>query len=86
MEGNEEYIGGSARTFEESFRKHLQATSPIYDHFNTTGHTTKLENFSIVGRGGPKPHEADERINIHKGQQSIPEQKYRQIPSASHMG
>ena len=26
------------------------------------------------------------RINIHKGQQSIPEQKYRQILSASHIG
>ena len=22
----------------------------IYDHFNTTGHATTLENFSIVGR------------------------------------
>ena len=24
--------------------------SPIYDHYNITGHETNIENFSIVGR------------------------------------
>ena len=47
---NEEYIGESAKTFGERFKEHLKAPSPIYDHFNTTGHTTTRENFSIVGR------------------------------------
>ena len=50
LECNEEYIGESARTFGERFREHLKAPSPIYDHSNITGHTTTLENFSIVGR------------------------------------
>ena len=52
LECNEEYIGESARTFGERFRDHLKAPSPIYDHYNITGHTTKLENFNIVGREG----------------------------------
>ena len=47
---DEEYIGEPSRTFEERFKEHLKATFPIYDHFNSTGHTTTLENFSIVGR------------------------------------
>ena len=31
-------------------KEHLKAPSPIYDHFNITGHTTTIDNFSIVGR------------------------------------
>ena len=47
---DEEYIGEISRTFGERFKEHLKAPSPIYDHSNTTGHTTSLESFSIVGR------------------------------------
>ena len=47
---NKKYIGESSRTFGERLKEHLKAPSPIYDHFNTTGHTTILENFNIVGR------------------------------------
>ena len=50
LECDEEYIGESARTYGERFREHLKAASPIYDHSNITGHTTALDNFSIVGR------------------------------------
>ena len=50
VECNEEYIGESARTFEERFREHLKCPSPIYDHSNITGHSTTLDNLSIVGR------------------------------------
>ena len=50
VECNEEYVGESSRTFGERFKEHLKPPSPIYDHFNTMGHTTILENFSIVGR------------------------------------
>ena len=50
VECNEEYIGVSSRTFGERVKEHLKHPSPIYDHFNTTGHTTTLENFSLVGR------------------------------------
>ena len=49
---NEAYIGESSRTFGERFKEDLKASSSIYDHFNTTCHTTTLENFSIVGREG----------------------------------
>ena len=51
LECDEEYIGETSRTFAERYKEHLQAPSPIYDHSNTTAHTTSLENFSIVGRG-----------------------------------
>ena len=59
MECDEEYIGESARTFSERFKEHLKHPSPIYDHSNITGHNTTLDNFSIVGEGGSKLHEAD---------------------------
>ena len=39
-ECDDEYIGESARTFEERFKEHLKAPSPIYEHDNTTGHKT----------------------------------------------
>ena len=50
VECDEEYIGESSRTFGERFKEHQKAPSPIYDHYNITGHNMKLENFSIVGK------------------------------------
>ena len=50
VEFDEEYIGESSRTFGEMFKEHLKTPSPIYDHFNNTGHNITLENFGIVGR------------------------------------
>ena len=50
LECDKEYIGETSRTFGERYKEHLKAPSPIHDHSNTTGHTTSLENFSIVGR------------------------------------
>ena len=47
---DDEYIEESSRTFGERFREHLKAPSPRYDHYNTTAHSTTIENFSIVGR------------------------------------
>ena len=47
---DDEYIGESSRTFGERFKEHLKAPSPIHDHYNTTGYSTTIENFSIVGR------------------------------------
>ena len=55
VECDKEYIGESARTFGERFKEHQKAPSPIYDHYNITGHNIKLENFSIVGERGPEP-------------------------------
>ena len=50
VECNEEYIGESSRKFRERFKEHLKAPSPIYDHFNTTGHSITIENFNILGK------------------------------------
>ena len=50
VECDEEYIGESSRTLGERFKEHQKAPSPIFDHFNTTGHNIHVENFNIVGR------------------------------------
>ena len=81
---DEEYIGESSRVFGERFKEHQKAPSPIFDHTNTTGHNIDVDNFSIVGR--PEPQKSNKRSIVHKGQQSIPEYKHRQIPPATHMG
>ena len=47
-ECDDEYIGESARTFEERFKEHLKAPSPIYEHDITTGHKTSVENFKSL--------------------------------------
>ena len=46
----DEYIGDSSRTCGERFKEHQMAPSPIYDHYNTTGHKINIENFRIVGK------------------------------------
>ena len=50
LECDEEYIGETSRTFGERYKEHLKAPSPIYDHYNISGHNVTLNNFSIVGR------------------------------------
>ena len=50
-ECDDECIGESARTFEERYREHLKAPSPIFEHQNVTGHTF-VETFKIIGREG----------------------------------
>ena len=50
VECDEDYIGESSRTFGERFKEHQKAPSPIFDHYNTTGHSISVENFNIVGR------------------------------------
>ena len=50
LECDEQYIAETARTFGERFKEHLKAPSPIDDNSNITGHTSTLENFSILGR------------------------------------
>ena len=47
---DEEYIGESARNFEERFKEPLEAPSPIHDHINTSGHSVTIDNFSVLGR------------------------------------
>ena len=50
VECDEEYIGESSRTFGERFKEHQKVPSPIYDHYNISGHMISIDNFSIVGR------------------------------------
>ena len=50
VECDEEYIRESARKFGERFKEHLKAPSPIHDHFNISGLTVTIEDFSILGR------------------------------------
>ena len=47
---DDEYIGESARNFEERLKEHLKAPAPIHDHLNISGHTVTIDNFSILGR------------------------------------
>ena len=47
----EEYIGESAGTFVERFKEHQKAPSPIFDNCKISGHSMKINNFTIVGRG-----------------------------------
>ena len=54
VECDEKSIGGSSRTFGERFKEHLKTTSPIYDHFNITSHSSTIDNFSIVEREDEK--------------------------------
>ena len=42
-ECDDEYIGESARTFEERYKEHLKEPSPIFEQQNITGHTTTVE-------------------------------------------
>ena len=85
VECNEAYIGESSRTFGARFREHLKAPSPICEHFNITGHTTTLENFSKVVREDQNLMRLrKESIYIRVNSPSL-NKKYRQIPSASHM-
>ena len=47
---NEEYIGESWRTFEERYKEHLKAPSPICIHQSNSGNETTMDNFKIIGR------------------------------------
>ena len=44
------YIGETGICFGERYKEHLMASSPIFNHFQTTGHNITLDNFTIVGR------------------------------------
>ena len=48
----DEYIGESSRTYGERYKEHSKALSPIFEHQNSTGHTTSVENFNTIGREG----------------------------------
>ena len=47
---NEEYIGETSRTFGERYKEHFKEPSSIYEHSNILGHSTNLDNFTIIGR------------------------------------
>ena len=49
LQCDQEYIGESARTFEERLKEHLREPFPIYEHANKLGHLTSVDKFSILG-------------------------------------
>ena len=49
---DEEYIGGTSRTFGERYKEHLKAPSAIHHHSSQTGHPSSHNNFQIIGREG----------------------------------
>ena len=65
IEYDDEYFGESARLFEERYKEHLKASSPIFEHQNITGHTT-VENFKNCREGGSKYGQGHNRSNIHQ--------------------
>ena len=44
------YIGESGRIFEDRYKEHLKAPSPIHLHTTTTGHPVSPYCFSVVDR------------------------------------
>ena len=86
VECDEEYIRESARTFAERFKEHLKAPSPIYDHYNTCGHTVTIDNFSIVGREDQNLMRTIKEVLYIRVNNLSLNKKHRQIPFATHMG
>ena len=64
MECDQVYIGESSRTFGGKFKECLKAPSPIYDHFNTTGLTITIDNFSKVEREDQNLIRTIKEVNI----------------------
>ena len=85
-ECDEEYIGESARTFDERFKEHLKAPSPIYEHDNTTGHKTTVDNFKIIGREGHGISRNHPGGHLYQSKQPYTEQKCGKIQPATYLG
>ena len=86
VECDEEYIGESSRTFGERFKEKPEVPSPIFEHFNTTGHSISVDNFNIVGREDQSLRRAiKEALYIRVNNTSL-NRKHWQIPSATYMG
>ena len=86
VECDEEYIDESERTFAERFKEHLKVPSPIYNHYNTSGHNVTIENFSIVGREDQNLMRNIKKALYIRVNNLIPKHKHRQIPSVTHIG
>ena len=72
LDCEDEYIGVSSKTSHEKFREHLKASSPKYEHQNTTAHTTYVENFKTIGSAGALHCKSNQRSYLHKSQQPHP--------------
>ena len=46
---------------EKGSEEHLKPPSPIYDYSNITGYNVTINNFNIVGEGGPEPDENNKK-------------------------
>ena len=68
VECDEEYIGEFSRIFGERFKEHQKAPSPIFDHYNTTGHKISIENFDLVGKEDQNLTRTIKESPIYQGQ------------------
>ena len=50
MDCDEEWIEESARTFGQRLKEDFSVPFPLYNHANTTGYHTRVDNISNVGR------------------------------------
>ena len=64
-ECEDEYIRDSGRTFVERSKGHKEASSPIHDHYNPTGHDISIDNFSILGREDPSKKPSSSELTTH---------------------
>ena len=64
--------------------RNTEGPSPIFDHFNTTGHNISVENFNIVGREDQNLRRAiKEALYIRVNNPSL---NRNIVPSATYMG
>ena len=75
----EEYIGESGRSFGERFKEHLKAPSPIFQHQCSSGHTTSINNFKIIGKEENSLARTIKRVHLHQSEQSYTQQEHWQI-------
>ena len=87
VECGEEYTDEPARSFRETFKEHLKASSPIYDNHKLTGYPTTADNFNIVGRKHQNiMRTIKEAIYIRQNDPSLPQQEHWQKPTITYLG
>ena len=82
----EEYIGESSITFEERYKEHLKAPSPIHEYQNSTGHIISVENFNIIGREDYNMARAVKEAIYIRVKQSHIKQKHWEVQPATSVG
>ena len=80
-----EFISETGRNFGDRYREHLRAPSPIYYHVQTTGHTIKLDSFSIVDRESQGITRTIKEAMYIRFNDPL-KWEHWQVPAATHLG